>query len=389
MEVELFVPTLPAALRGGQPGATIAADLAGTVRSIHEYDLALPFRAAAGKGGPYVDWVLGGEAMRFVQRRMAREVNRSGFDVAFLNACRYSQTVPIAEWLEVPSVYFAQEIRRASFEAKPQEIARQFTGAARLVPLLRRPHEAVCRRRDRRAVAAVDRVLCNSRFAADLVATLYGVDPTVCYLGVDPVTFSPDSGRPQPAAARRSEPGGRLFTAISVGAMHPVKGHDLALRALASASRSSNVAARLHVVYEREPRPGFVDVLRGLAADSGVELDLHRAITDEELAALYRQSDVTLCAARLEPFGLTPLESMSCGTPVVAVAQGGYRESVRDGVDGYVVERSVDALGESIARVMRGELATGPQALSTYARTWGWQEASDRVLRQLRIAAAS
>ena len=78
---------------------------------------------------------------------------------------------------------------------------------------------------------------------------------------------------------------------------------------------------------------------------------------------LYRSSRLTVCAARLEPFGLTVLESTSCGTPVVAVAQGGYRETVVDGVNGYFAERNAASLGEGIIRIMRGELNSTPEAL--------------------------
>jgi len=42
-------------------------------------------------------------------------------------------------------------------------------------------------------------------------------------------------------------------------------------------------------------------------------------------------------SARLEPFGLAPLEANACATPVVAVAEGGVRESIRNGVNGVLI----------------------------------------------------
>jgi glycosyltransferase involved in cell wall biosynthesis len=388
VEVEMFVPALPDVLGGDSSTERLGSRLAAAVKSTNEYAMPWLGRRTAGRFGVYADWVLGGEAMRLAQRRIAADINRRGFDVAFLCACRFSQSVPIAEWLKVPSVYFAQEIRRASFETQPLEQSRAFKGFERVVPILRRPHEAVCRRRDLRAVAAVDRVLCNSHFSADLFSTMYGVDPTVCYLGVDTEAFAcrrddPAEDGAKSVARARTRP----FKALSVGALHPIKGHDLALLALATASRSTGVAAELHVVYERAPRPGVEKELQNLAAVEGIGLQLHRCIPDAELASLYRLSDVTVCAARLEPFGLTALESMSCGTPVVAVAQGGYRETVVDRVNGYLVERSVGSLSEGIARVMRGELSATAHGLNEYARRWGWEAAADRVVKQLRLVA--
>jgi glycosyltransferase involved in cell wall biosynthesis len=72
---------------------------------------------------------------------------------------------------------------------------------------------------------------------------------------------------------------------------------------------------------------------------------------DEGMAALYRQSVATLCLARLEPFGLAPIESMACGTPVIAVNEGGYKDTVVDGECGYLIERNPDLLIRSMLRL--------------------------------------
>jgi glycosyltransferase involved in cell wall biosynthesis len=314
---------------------------------------------------------------------MARDINHDGYDVAYVHACRFSLSVPIAEWLTVPCVFYAQETRRVGFEAQPRRISRQ-RNRQEFIRLLRRPYESVCRRRDRRAVAAVDRILCNSRFSADMLTAAYGIDPVVCYLGVDDKTFCPSSElqvRPTALAASR-------LRVLSIGALHPVKGHDLALAATARAANATSTQGELHVVYERE-RPGYASELDRLARSLRVEFHLHRGIPDEELVRLYHSAQVTVCAARLEPFGLIVLESTSCGTPVVAVAQGGYRETVIDGVNGYLAERNEASLGEAIVRVTRGDLRTTPEALhAMVSRDWSWDAAAERIADQLRLAAS-
>jgi glycosyltransferase involved in cell wall biosynthesis len=217
-----------------------------------------------------------------------------------------------------------------------------------------------------------------------MLTAAYGVDPVVCYLGVDDTVFSP----PKELQATSTAPPASPLRVLSVGALHPVKGHDLALAATARAARAISSQGELHVVYERE-RPGYGSELDRLARSLEVDLHLHRGVTDDRLVDLYRGARVTVCAARLEPFGLAVLESTACGTPVVAVAQGGYRETVIDGVNGYLVERDAASLGDGIIRIARGELETTPAAMhALVSRNWSWDAAAERIVHQLRLAAS-
>jgi glycosyltransferase involved in cell wall biosynthesis len=387
IEVDLFAADVApvdrrfAALTAG----TSHLDLSSVVASTKTYSLPAAVRLVAPHIGRFAAFVVGGEAMRRVQKAMARDINAGGYDVAFLHACRFSLSVPIAEWLQVPSVYYAQEARRVGYETQPSPLGAGAKGLTSLIPMLRRPYEFVGRRRDRRAVGAVDRLLCNSRFSADMLSAAYGVDPVVCYLGVDAEAFPVL----EHANGSVEGSGNGCLRVLSVGALHPVKGHDLALRATARAAEVlAERLGELHIVYERQ-RAGYAEELADLASHLGVELHLHRGITDERLAELYGSASVTVCAARLEPFGLTSLESMSCGTPVVAVAQGGFRETVVDGVNGYLAERETASLAKGIVRVARGELSATPASLHAFVSdNWSWESAAERIADELRRQAA-
>ena len=65
-------------------------------------------------------------------------------------------------------------------------------------------------------------------------------------------------------------------------------------------------------------------------------------ITDEELVILYNKAKLVVYTPYMEPFGLVPLEAMSCGTPVVGVNEGGVMETVLNGKTGILVERNVN-----------------------------------------------
>jgi glycosyltransferase involved in cell wall biosynthesis len=124
------------------------------------------------------------------------------------------------------------------------------------------------------------------------------------------------------------------------------KGHALVVESLARLPKSTRPALRIVL-----PRPGGTEQVEQLARDRDVDLSIDAAIDEDALVERYRAAIATVCAARLEPFGLTAIESMGCGTAVVAIREGGFRESVVDGVTGLLVEPVAEALAEGIGKV--------------------------------------
>jgi glycosyltransferase involved in cell wall biosynthesis len=232
--------------------------------------------------------------------------------------------------------------------------------------------EAVLRARDKRAVASADAVLCNSRYTAAAAENAYGRRPNVAYLGIDDVTFNPETGD-----------AGRRNRVLSVGGLEAFKGHHLAVEAISQLPGA--IRPELHLVYQRCDEV-YRDELLDLARSLGVKIVEHRDITDAALAGLYATSRATVLAAALEPFGLVALESSACGTPVVAVRQGGYLETVVDGENGLLVDRTPEAIVDGLRRVLEGELDRSPLEIrQTVLSSWHWDEA---VARQVSFLAS-
>jgi glycosyltransferase involved in cell wall biosynthesis len=64
----------------------------------------------------------------------------------------------------------------------------------------------------------------------------------------------------------------------------------------------------------------------------------------------YSAADVFVTAPWYEPFGITPVEAMACGTPVIASNVGGLKFTVLDGETGFLAPpRDPDALSERLA----------------------------------------
>ena len=87
-------------------------------------------------------------------------------------------------------------------------------------------------------------------------------------------------------------------------------------------------------------------------------------------------------SSRLEPFGFAPLEANACGAPVVAVAEGGVRETVRDGLNGFLVDDEPDAIARAMDRLLSDpKLAKsmGERACEYVQREWNVERGVDRL----------
>ena len=135
------------------------------------------------------------------------------------------------------------------------------------------------------------------------------------------------------------------FIVLQLGRLVPRKGIDNVVRALAVLrGLDPMVQSRLVVVGggSREPDEAVtpeIGRLRRLAQSLGVATQVQFAGRRErdELRDWYLAADVFVTTPWYEPFGITPLEAMACGTPVIGSAVGGVRHTVLDGVTGYLV----------------------------------------------------
>lgn len=142
-----------------------------------------------------------------------------------------------------------------------------------------------------------------------------GVDPavaTVVYSGIDRSDFPPAPAELRPWSNRL----------LCVGRVEDRKGVDVAVRALAMLPEqySLSILGRGDEDYIRSLR----DLAKGLRVDTRVTVGV---VPRNQLANAYRTADVTLFPVVWdEPFGLVPIESMACSTPVIATGMGGSAE---------------------------------------------------------------
>src|SRR5215203_2474595 len=128
-----------------------------------------------------------------------------------------------------------------------------------------------------------------------------------------------------------------------------------------------------------------IGVLRALAAELGV-LDQVRFVgrrQPDELHLWYAAADATVTTPWYEPFGLTPLEAMACGAPVIGSRVGGIAFTIADGESGYLVPpRDPETLASRLEDVLRDpqrRWRMGQAGRARVLRSFTWQQVAART----------
>jgi glycosyltransferase involved in cell wall biosynthesis len=155
-------------------------------------------------------------------------------------------------------------------------------------------------------------------------------------------------------------------TLLSVGHLIPRKAHDLVIQALRWLPQMD-----LFVIGDGPER----EVLGALARKSGVSdrVRFVRALAQEELRNYYGAADALVLASSREGWANVLLESMACGTPVVASNIGGTPEVVSVPEAGVLMaERTPEAIAEAVQRLFARYPDRG--ATRRYAEKFSWEE---------------
>jgi mannosylfructose-phosphate synthase len=208
---------------------------------------------------------------------------------------------------------------------------------------------------------------------------LYGFespDLVIIPPGVDTKRFrplEPGESEPHPDAP------GRFIFALS--RIDSNKGLDYLIEAFALVRKECDI----HLVIgggSKNPKQLEIDVLSALdrlVKKLGLENSVHFTgyIPDELLAPYYRNAALFVLPSKYEPFGMTTLEAMSCGTPVVATRFGGIRDNLQNGVDSLLVDPSNPSeFSKAILSVVTDEeraRALAANGLKTIRERFSWE----------------
>ena len=213
---------------------------------------------------------------------------------------------------------------------------------------------------------------------------LYGTPPGTLEIvapGVEHAFFAPGDKR----GARHALQLGDEPVLLFVGRIQPLKGLDVAIRALSMVPRPD---ARLLVVGGASGTEGEVELHRMLELTHELRVaDRVQFIEPQPhhiLSTYYRAADVVLVPSRSESFGLVALEAAACGTPVVANAVGGLLTIVEHGRTGYLVaDRDPDVFARHVTELVNQPILARTLGINAAerARRYTWNFAAARLRR--------
>ena len=220
----------------------------------------------------------------------------------------------------------------------------------------------------RYALAGADRVIAVSKALGYAIEGL-GVSKkkiVVIPNGVDGSMFNP-----QPMNEAREKVGLEAGTMLlSVGSLTPNKGFDVLLHAFnILIDRLRSRTLQLIIIGEGAKQGELEQLVGALGLQERVRF--MKAMPHGQLSAWYNAADVFCLASNLEGWPNVIMESLACGTPVVATQAGGIPEIVNAAYLGILTDRTPDALAEALEEALNRKWDRTVIAGEAQKHTWG------------------
>lgn len=276
-----------------------------------------------------------------------------------------------ANWFgKKPNVWYAHEPPRMLYDLKEDVMSHLGTTKKAAVSAYFPMLAWMDRRESKRNV---DRFVGNSRYCAGYLRDVYGAKADFVYPGVDIKNFK---------SARLESP-----ILLSVGRLHTAKRMDMCIKAMGLISKAVP-EVELRIVGEGPERKK----LEALAERLGVSCKIKFLgdVGDGTLRKEYETAYAVLYPPLREPFGLVPIEAGASGKPVIAVNEGGCRESVQNGKNGILVPPTADSMATAAITLLQDKKLAGRMGANgrKRAKEFSWKRTAKELLYILKSTQA-
>ena len=195
-------------------------------------------------------------------------------------------------------------------------------------------------------------------------------------IGVIDNTVNVDSFVPGPPIS--SEP----FVFAAVGALHPIKRFDVLIQAFSKFKDQNTI---LRIGGEGPERPALERLIESLGLSSQVMLIGH--LSREGVRDLFQNAHVVVSSSKVETFGITLIEAMACGLPVVATKSGGPEGIVTPAVGILAELDDLQDLVRCLEYVKENHVTFSAFAIRNYCEERFSEPAMVRKLESLYLSA--
>lgn len=239
-----------------------------------------------------------------------------------------------------------------------------------------------------RLVRSGQRIIAATGREKDNIINYYGAAPE--NVSLIPCGVNLDLFRLLPRNKSKAELGlaGQKII-LFVGRIEPLKGVERLLKAVAHLNSRDNV--RLLIIGGDTQSAPEIERLKQLAANLEIQNSvIFLGLIDQvKLPLYYSAADVTVVPSYYESFGLVALESLACGTPVVATDVGDLKNIIRPGVTGYVVEGDVSEMAGRIGSVLSWQNSeTSRNSIRESVLRFSWQNIARQIEQECQSLVA-
>jgi glycosyltransferase involved in cell wall biosynthesis len=204
-----------------------------------------------------------------------------------------------------------------------------------------------------------DIIVANSKITATLLHVLYGVEPNeVIYPPLDTRIFKFQSIKK------------RKQVLLYLGSIYDDSNEDLILNILEILKEKNfKLLAMGNEILKKRLQKRF-------------RIYSISEVSDEELAKIYSQSKLTICPQKLETFGYIPIESVACGTPVIAFDCMGFSETILNEKIGWLAKNKQEFLN-TLVFVLKKKIQVNQNFVNEYIKRNFSIEASVKKLEEV------